>query len=351
MEKNVPRESDARSAWKRTLSILCGSLLWYVSQIWRVTKLEIDCSFASNNTANLWICLKLLNILDNAHLFCIQEGRLGFLRKGELLAFTAPNTTWIGRCLHDVPENIEHFEVEWPEADEQALYVTFNPPLSTSSIHQASRGSLIGPITCLLVSGRMDPDLYDLLMKVGETEFQAQQPAALGSEQFPVFFAPVDDNDSLTDEDQYRNLCAHLNNAQHHICMVSPYSYLSHNLSHKRILETYNIFHFLYSWFIDICARMYLAFPQSRCVLLGLYFEIMFLSLIEYEFEFTKHIHPFILTPVTPPPKPVFDIQFSYLSLSVRRSKLYRLETRANRWWLMLDAWGLMVDGWWLMVH
>jgi len=93
----------------------------------------------------------------------------------------------------------------------------------------------------------MDPDLYDLLMKVGETEFQAQQPAALGSEQFPVFFAPVDDNDSLTDEDQYRNLCAHLNNAQHHICMVSPYSYLSHNLSHKRILETYNIFHFLYS--------------------------------------------------------------------------------------------------------
>jgi len=134
----------------------------------------------------------------------------------------------------------------------EGAYTTYRRTSSTSkwngsSIHQASRGSLIGPITCLLVSGRMDPDLYDMLMKVGETEFQAQQPAALGSEQFPVFFAPVDENDSLTDEDQYRNLCAHLNNAQHHICMVSPYSYLSHNLSHKRILETHNIFHFLYS--------------------------------------------------------------------------------------------------------
>ena len=152
------------------------------------------------------------------------------MRKGELVAFTAPNTTWIGRCLHDVPENTEHFEVEWPEADEQALYVTFNPPLSTSSVHQASRGSLIGPITSLLVSGRMDPDLYDLLMKVGETEFQAQQPAALGSEQFPIFFAPVEDNNSVTDEIRYRNLCAHLDNARNHICMVSPYSYVTNEL-------------------------------------------------------------------------------------------------------------------------
>ena len=62
---------------------------------------------------------------------------------------------------------------------------------------------------------------------MGETEFQAQQPAALGSEQFPVFFAAVEETNSVSDEDQYRNLCAHLNNSRHHICMVSPYLNLS----------------------------------------------------------------------------------------------------------------------------
>ena len=220
--KWVPRECDARSASKHTLSSLCGSLFWFVSQTWRVTKLEIACSFASNNTTYPWICLKLLKILDNVHVFCFQEGRLGFLRKGELVAFTAPNTTWIGRCLHDVPENSEHFEVEWPEADEQALYVTFNAPLSTSSVHQASRGSLIGPIGSLLIAGRMDPLLYELLMEVGKGEFLAQQPATLGSVQFPLFCPEVAEMLADTNEHQMRNLSAHLNNVQHHLCMVGP---------------------------------------------------------------------------------------------------------------------------------
>ena len=263
--KWVPRECDARSASKHTLSSLCGSLFWFVSQTWRVTKLEIACSFASNNTTYPWICLKLLNILDNVHVFCFQEGRLGFLRKGELVAFTAPNTTWIGRCLHDVPENSEHFEVEWPEADEQALYVTFNAPLSTSSVHQASRGSLIGPITSLLVSGRMDPDLFDLLMKVGETEFQAQQPAALGSEQFPVFFAAVEETNSVSDEDQYRNLCAHLNNSRHHICMVSPYLNLSCEFLKLKVssISCHDMWQVLLIFLL-----VYILVSLNRCVLL-----------------------------------------------------------------------------------
>ena len=138
------------------------------------------------------------------------------------MAFTAPNTTWIGRCLEDVPENTEHFEVEWPDADEQALYVTFNPPLPSSNVHQASRGSLIGPIGSLLIAGRMDPVLYELLMEVGKGEFLAQQPATLGSVQFPLFCPEVAEMLADTNEHQMRNLSAHLNNVQHHLCMVGP---------------------------------------------------------------------------------------------------------------------------------
>ena len=163
-----------------------------------------------------WIISEFIFVLS------IQAGRLGFLPKGELLAFTAPNTTWIGRCLEDVPENTEHFEVEWPDADEQALYVTFNPPLPSSNVHQASRGSLIGPIGSLLIAGRMDPVLYELLMEVGKGEFLAQQPATLGSVAFPLFYPDVAESPADTDEHQLRNLSAHLNNAQHHLCMVGP---------------------------------------------------------------------------------------------------------------------------------
>jgi len=112
--------------------------------------------------------------------------------------------------------------VEWPDADEQALYVTFNPPLPSSNVHQASRGSLIGPIGSLLIAGKMDPVLYELLMEVGKGEFLAQQPATLGSVQFPLFCPDVAETLADTDEHQMRNLSAHLNNVQHHLCMVGP---------------------------------------------------------------------------------------------------------------------------------
>ena len=110
--------------------------------------------------------------------FDCQAGRLNPLRKGDLVAFTAPDDTWIGRVMVDTSPETHIIEVGWPEVHLTRTFVSFSGGNDGEPSKQ-NRHALLGPLKDLLTQGTLNRDVYNKLIDLGALSFEASSSSQL----------------------------------------------------------------------------------------------------------------------------------------------------------------------------
>jgi len=143
------------------------------------------------------------------------------LKKGDLVAFTAPDDAWIGRVMTDTSPESHIIEVGWPEVHLTRTSVSFSGGNDGEPSKQ-NRHALLGPLKDLLTQGTLNRDVYNKLIDLGRSEFRSQQQLPIGQEQLPQFH----DSAELEVDDvvQLQFLEGHLQLARAYLDQVSPYS-------------------------------------------------------------------------------------------------------------------------------
>lgn len=143
------------------------------------------------------------------------------MKKGDLVAFTAPDDAWIGRVMTDTSPESHIIEVGWPEVHLTRTSVSFSGGNDGEPSKQ-NRHALLGPLKDLLTQGTLNRDVYNKLIDLGRSEFRSQQQLPIGQEQLPQFH----DSAELEVDDvvQLQFLEGHLQLARAYLDQVSPYS-------------------------------------------------------------------------------------------------------------------------------
>ena len=108
------------------------------------------------------------------------------MKKGDLVAFTAPDDAWIGRVMTDTSPESHIIEVGWPEVHLTRTSVSFSGGNDGEPSKQ-NRHALLGPLKDLLTQGTLNRDVYNKLIDLGRSEFRSQQQLPIGQEQLPQF--------------------------------------------------------------------------------------------------------------------------------------------------------------------
>ena len=143
------------------------------------------------------------------------------MKKGDLVAFTAPDDAWIGRVMTDTSPESHIIEVGWPEVHLTRTSVSFSGGNDGEPSKQ-NRHALLGPLKDLLTQGTLNRDVYNKLIDLGRSEFRSQQQLPIGQEQLPQFH----DSAELEVDDvvQLQFLEGHLQLARAYLDQVSSYS-------------------------------------------------------------------------------------------------------------------------------